>query len=51
VRDVDGDERDAGFGDLVGDDGRGVLVDLELDDDVHALADEGLAFSMAVSAS
>ena len=43
MRDIDGDERDAGFGDLIGDDRRDVLVDLELDDDVHALADEGLS--------
>ena len=38
VRDIDGDERDAGSGDLVADDGSDFLLDLKLDDEVDLVA-------------
>ncbi len=40
MRDVDGDERDVGGGDLVADDGSDLVLDLELDDEIDAGFDE-----------
>jgi hypothetical protein len=40
VRDIDGDQGNAGSGYLVGDDGRGVLIDLKLDNKVHSPSNE-----------
>ena len=40
MRNVDGNEGDVGGGDLVGDHGGDVLLDLELDDEVDGGADE-----------
>lgn len=42
VGNVEGDERDAGIGDFVGNDGRGLLIDLEFDDEIDVVADEFL---------
>ena len=45
VRNIDGNEGDAGSSDFVGNDRCGVLVYLELDDNIDALADKGICVS------
>ena len=50
VRDIDGDERNAGAGDLVSDDGRDLVLDLELDDQIDLVLDELFGVRTAVAA-